>query len=411
MKCSKSRSHLTDEDRFLIEKSWNIPDGRRHPSVRAIAKSLGLAEATLRRELKRGCADGKYCMVLNDKGKRRWQYFLYSAEAAILDARWQASAKGPRIKLTTSHISTIRKYLKEWPSIPSAYEAMLNDNPNESFPSLRTFQYHAQKRNWSARVNGRDLYNPYGRRPKHAPPRTAGNHNPTHRIDDLPEEVRKYRVKGYAQMDTIHSGARGKGGLLTMILPADGHKAFVRRLKDLRQETVHRALRSIARECRRSGRKAQVAMAFPWRAFRVHPFPSPPQFFFGATDKKSASAAGRGEGKRGRRKRDKAPARKESTARHATRRRRQAPSPARKQSAAFLTFATVKAPLPHARRKGKKRQSRQTRPLPHAGRPRGAARAPPQESAVGRAAPPCQGPQEARATRTQTKKTGGAHQR
>ena len=82
MKCSKSRSHLTDEDRFLIEKSWNIPDGRRHPSVRAIAKSLGLAEATLRRELKRGCADGKYCMVLNDKGKRRWQYFLYSAEAA-----------------------------------------------------------------------------------------------------------------------------------------------------------------------------------------------------------------------------------------------------------------------------------------------------------------------------------------
>ena len=132
---------------------------------------------------------------------------------------------------------------------------MLNDNPNESFPSLRTFQYHAQKRNWSARVNRRDLYNPHGRRPKHAPPRTAGNHNPTHRIDDLPEEVRKYRVKGYAQMDTIHSGARGKDGLLTMILPADGHKAFVRKLRDLRQEIVHRALRSIARECRRLGIK------------------------------------------------------------------------------------------------------------------------------------------------------------
>ena len=38
-------------------------------------------------------------------------------------------------------------------------------------------------------------------------------------------------------------------------LPADDHKAFVRRLKDLRQETVHRALRSIARECRRLGIK------------------------------------------------------------------------------------------------------------------------------------------------------------
>ena len=34
-----------------------------------------------------------------------------------------------------------------------------------------------------------------------------------------------------------------------------GHKAFVRKLRDLRQETVHRALRSIARECRRLGIK------------------------------------------------------------------------------------------------------------------------------------------------------------
>ena len=56
MKCSKSGTHLTDEDRFLLEKHWNVPDGRRHPSIRAVAKALGLSEATLRREPKRGCA-------------------------------------------------------------------------------------------------------------------------------------------------------------------------------------------------------------------------------------------------------------------------------------------------------------------------------------------------------------------
>lgn len=46
-------------------------------------------------------------------------------------------------------------------------------------------------------------------------------------------------------------------------------------------------------------RKAQVAMASPWRAFRVHPFPSPPQVFFGATDKKSPRCGGDGRGEKG----------------------------------------------------------------------------------------------------------------
>lgn len=138
-------------------------------------------------------------MVLNDKGKRRWQYFPYSAEAARRDARWQASAKGPRMKLTTSHIASIKDFLKDWPTIPSAYAEMVKTNPNESFPSLRTFQYHAQKVDLSACVGGRDLYRPHGRRPWRAPPKAAGNHNPTHHIDDPTHEVRNYKVKGYAR--------------------------------------------------------------------------------------------------------------------------------------------------------------------------------------------------------------------
>ena len=43
------------------------PDGRKYPSIRAIAKSLGLSEATLWRELNRGCAGWTYCMLLKDK--------------------------------------------------------------------------------------------------------------------------------------------------------------------------------------------------------------------------------------------------------------------------------------------------------------------------------------------------------
>ena len=61
-------------------------------------------------------------------------------------------------------IASIKDFLKDWPTIPSAYAEMVKTNPNESFPSLRTFQYHAQKVDRSARVGGRDLYRPHGRR-------------------------------------------------------------------------------------------------------------------------------------------------------------------------------------------------------------------------------------------------------
>ena len=38
-----------------------------------------------------------------------------------------------------------------------------------------------------------------------------------------------------------------------MILPTDKHQAFIRKLTDFQQETIHKALRSIRRECKRQG--------------------------------------------------------------------------------------------------------------------------------------------------------------
>ena len=96
MKCSKSGSHITYEDRLEIQKVWNTPDHQPHLSVREAAKILHLSEATLRRELKRGCAGGKYCMQLNDGPEIRWQYFPYCADKAMQDAREKASHKGRR---------------------------------------------------------------------------------------------------------------------------------------------------------------------------------------------------------------------------------------------------------------------------------------------------------------------------
>ena len=38
-----------------------------------------------------------------------------------------------------------------------------------------------------------------------------------------------------------------------MVLPTDKHQAFIRKLTDFQQETIHKALRSIRRECKKQG--------------------------------------------------------------------------------------------------------------------------------------------------------------
>ena len=51
-------------------------------------------------------------------------------------------------------------------------------------------------------------------------------------------------------MDTVHSGSKGSGGVLTTVLPTDKRQAFIRKLTDFRQETIHKALRSIRSVCK-----------------------------------------------------------------------------------------------------------------------------------------------------------------
>lgn len=253
MKCIKTGSHLTFEDRLMIQKSWNrYPDGVRHPSIRSVAAELGLSETTLRRELKRGGPEGKHCMRLRDKKNVRWQYFPYDAEFAHRDVAAKGHQKGPRGKLTNRHIELFKPYLQIWRSIPAAYRIMVKEHQDVDFPCLRTFQYHAERGEYDTCVNGRKCYVPYKRKKKKPAIRHAWNHTPSHRIDDLPKEVRSGGHPFYVQMDTIHSSRNGRGGLLTMIFPAT-KRPFIRRLKNLRRTTIHKALRSIMKEVHACG--------------------------------------------------------------------------------------------------------------------------------------------------------------
>ena len=209
MKWCKSGLHFTEKDRFMIQKIWNTPDHLPHASVREAAKRLGLSEATLLRELKRGCAEGKYSMRLKDGPEIKWQYFPYHAAKAIQDAREKASHKGPKMKLMASHVNMIKEFLVAWHSIPAAYAKMILEHPESRFPCLRTFVYHAQNGEWRTTVGEIECFKPYGsRKIPDEPAEEAKNHDPTLRIHDLPEEVKSIKCKKFAQMDTVHSGSK-----------------------------------------------------------------------------------------------------------------------------------------------------------------------------------------------------------
>lgn len=193
-------------------------------------------------------------MQLNKGPEIRWQYFPYCADKAMQDAREKASHKGPKMKLMTSHVNMIKEYLVAWHSIPAAYAKMVLEHPDIKFPCLRTFVYHAQNGDWRTTVGEIECFRPYGsRKIPDKPAEDAKNHSPRLRIDDLPAEVKSGECKKFAQMDTVHSGSKGSGGLLTMVLPTDKHQAFIRKLTDFQQETIHKALRSIRRECKTQG--------------------------------------------------------------------------------------------------------------------------------------------------------------
>ena len=95
----------------MIQKIWSTPGHLPHVSVRAAAKIFGLSEATLRRELKRSYAEGKYRMRLNDEAEIKWQYFPYYADKAIQNARKKSSHTGAKMNLMSTYINMTKEYV------------------------------------------------------------------------------------------------------------------------------------------------------------------------------------------------------------------------------------------------------------------------------------------------------------
>ena len=194
------------------ERLWNTRDGSRHPSIREVARTLHLAESTLRHELKRGCPEGVVCM-----------------------ARLKGAQKGPRGKLTNLMVDAFLLELIFWESIPAAWAMLERKMPG--IPCLRTFQYHAANGTLPTEIAGKAYYKPYGKRKVYTAPKAARNHAPEHRYADLSDAVKTGKTEGFAQCDFVCSGQGGKGCLFTLVLPA-----FYAALRSVAEELKHDGL-------------------------------------------------------------------------------------------------------------------------------------------------------------------------
>lgn len=250
-KCTIKRSEIDFALRQKIERLWNTRDGSRHPSIREVARTLHLAESSLRHELKRGCPEGVVCMELRDGRKLGCQYFRYSAERAQQDARLKGAQKGPRGKLTNLMVEAFLLELIFWESIPAAWAMLERKMPG--IPRLRTFQYHAANGTLPTEIAGKAYYKPYGKRKVYTAPKAERNHTPEHRYADLSEAVKTGKTEGFAQCDFVCSGQGGKGCLFTLVLPFHDHKAYVRRLLRPTRHAFYAALRSVAEELKHDG--------------------------------------------------------------------------------------------------------------------------------------------------------------
>lgn len=244
------RTHMGIEMRKIIQRRWNENlDSKNHITIRQLAKELAMPESTLRYELKRGCEGNQSSFWLPDK--KCYIYFRYDAKRAQENATFNAAQKGPRSKVITTFAKLFSNYLEEWHSIPAARTKMLEENPDlkDIIPSQRTIYNHATT-TLSKAINISRYYAPYKKKATFYPPRRPRNHEPKRTIEELPETLKKAPPISYFQMDTVCSGAKGKGGLLILLSVGDPSIVFIRKLADLSQHSIHRSLRSIMNEAK-----------------------------------------------------------------------------------------------------------------------------------------------------------------
>lgn len=233
--------HLKFEERQIIEEMYN--DNLRKPnkdrlSGRAMAKALGLAHTTFRREIRRG-------LLTQPNIRRDREVFEYSAFKAQDSIARGAANKGPPMRMTNLIAQKLKTKIKDERKSPGHARHELIAEGEANVPSLRSIYNHIERGDIGVE-HGETPYHPSRRRKSHVPLRRAFKKPENLSIEERPDISQRDEF-GHWEMDCVVSGLGGKGGLL-VLAERKTRKYLAVRLKRITQAAVLYALRTLIRD-------------------------------------------------------------------------------------------------------------------------------------------------------------------
>ncbi len=246
--CTRRRrkgKHLDYAERqeleWLVRENHEAAKSKRK-TQKQLAQLLGVSEATLSRELKRGR------VVLRDSDWR--EYVSYSADVAQADYDRKATLKGPGLKIGNDHALAKhieQKILQEKYS-PDAVIMELRAGKYSFKTSICTRTlYNYIDQGVFANLTNKDLPR-QGRSPKRSYKRVRKAYRNVggKTITERPEEANKCLEYGHWEMDCLKSGRGGRSCLLVMVERMT-RETIILKLRSQTQAEVQRKLNQLER--------------------------------------------------------------------------------------------------------------------------------------------------------------------
>ena len=241
-------SHLRNDERLIIERVWSKnlrKDGTLIRSIRTIAKQLGLAFETLRRELRKGF------LYSPQRIGNTIRYSDYSAALAQGKTTEALSQRGPRQVVSNRLKEALRCEMNSKGTVSPETALYRLKKANELLPqerrirlcSVRTLYCHIHLGD----IGMDSAWLPTG---SFHPRRNGGgtklaiHHIPGTSIDDMAEELLKRENFGTWEMDTVVSCREGSDGILVLIERTTRYYLMIK-IKAISQRCVLRALRQL----------------------------------------------------------------------------------------------------------------------------------------------------------------------
>lgn len=235
---TRKGKHLTFDERIQIEVLLN----KEHSRVE-IAHFLGRPLRTIEREVEKGKVDHLQSDLSVSK--------VYSSERAQAHHDWNATAKGPQLKLG-AHRETaeyIREQIVDEKKSPEVVAHEMNEAKMPGAVCAKTLYTYidigliegvTNETLWEKRLRKKQRRKPLCRKPKSCPTRRE-------RIDQRPAEAEDRAIFGHWEIDLVVGGKDAQKPVLLTLIERKTRVIIIRKLSDRTQDSVIKALNGVER--------------------------------------------------------------------------------------------------------------------------------------------------------------------